>query len=451
MSRLQRQGSVLLGVGIALAGLAVLVALLLRGMYATTGGAAQSPTVLPAVAEATVVIPGMPACSPICPPTEPTTLPVVEATPEPAVTATPASVFGLAWFHKPPEDGTTPEQMAQSHKYIHLTSMADIGYRNKLRAAGFKGPIYTYIASNAVAGPGPYKDASARCEAGYQPYDNTLAWDKDDFCKYVHPHESWFLHNGAGERLVDDYFGSGRWSYLMNPMDPGWQAFSEERLVYMRDNWGYDGVWLDNVDLDLDRGTGGVNNSDGRVREYGSDAEWVVGMAEWLKGVRAKVGDWPIWANLVGGGTTASSWDAYAPYLNGAMDESFSVRWVDEWRSSEQWRGQLERASRWLGMGKGLVMVGQGPEEDVERMRFTLASYLLVAEGDQAFYRYTRFDSYYNSLWLYPEYDTARKLGAPIGPREEVVPGVWRRNFTNGTVEVDLNVHEGKIVEKRET
>ena len=127
------------------------------------------------------------------------------------------------------------------------------------------------------------------------------------------------------------------------------------------------------------------------------------------------------------------------------------MRWIDEWRTPQEWHGQLERASRWLAAGKGLVMVGQGAKDDRDRLLFTLSSYLLVAEGEQAFYRYTRFDSYYNSVWLYPEYDDARQLGTPTGPREEEVPGVWRREFTNGTVEVDLNVREGRIVMKRET
>ncbi|HET6314401.1 MAG TPA: putative glycoside hydrolase [Chloroflexia bacterium] len=449
MVRLQKRGSVRLGVGIVLAGLAVVAVLLLRAMYAPeTVPVPQDTALLPALAEATVVVPGAPQCWPCPTPAgaEAQATPTIAIpTPEPTASPTPGPVFGLAWFHKPPEDGTTPEQMTQAHRYIHLTSLADIEYRDQLRDAGYDGPIYTYITANAVEGPGPYANSSEECEAGYEPFDNTLTWKTDDFCRYVHAHESWFLHNGEGERLVDDYFGSGRWTYLMNPADPGWQAFAQERLVVMRDEWGYDGVWLDNVDLDLARAKFDVENGDGRVREFAGDVEWRAGIESWLRGVRSAVGEWPIWANLVGGGKAADSWDPYAPYLDGAMDESFGVRWVDEWRPAQDWHGQLERASRWLGAGKGLVMVGQGAKEDHERLLFTLASYLLVAEGEQAFYRYTRFDSYYNSVWLYPEFDTARQLGRPTGPRDEVVPGVWRRTFTNGTVEVDLNTREGKM------
>lgn len=450
---MQKSGSVLLGAGILLAVLAFIAALLLRGIAPPVESTVvQTPTELPAQAEATAAVPGMPPCSSTVPcETVVATLETLETLETPVATGTPepdpgaGAVFGLAWFHKPPEDGTTPEQLSEAHSYVHLTGLADIDYRDDLRRAGYDGPIYTYMTANAVEGPGPYSNSGEECEAGYTPYDNTLAWQKDDFCRYIHPNESWFLHNGEGERLVDDYFGSGRWTYLMNPADPGWQAFSQERLAQMKDEWGYDGVWLDNVDLDLARARNDVQNDDGQVREFDNDVEWQAAMKEWLGGVRGAVGDWPVWANLVGGGLGASSWDPFAPYLDGAMDESFAVSWLDRWRSPDQWRGQLERASRWLQSGKGLVMVGQGAQDDEQRLNFTLASYLLVAEGDEAFYRYTRFDQYYRAVWLYPEFDEARKLGMPQGPREEVVPGVWRREFTNGTVEVDLTINEGRI------
>lgn len=415
-------------------------------------------------AENTPVIPGMPSCAgpegnmaagnataetPTPSAVSPEQAPTTTVSPPTSTPTSSPSVFGLAWFHKPPGDGTTPEEMAKAHSYIHLTSAADIAYRNQLRAAGYKGPIYTYMTATAVEGPGPYKTAKAPCAAGYAPNDNNLAWKVDDFCRFIHPNESWFLHNGKGERLVDDYFGSGRWTYLMNPANPGWQAFAQERLLFVRDNWGYDGVWLDNVDIDLSRARSESKNSDGVVQEFSNNDSWRAAWKVWLGGVRGKVGEWAIWANLVGGGLSSDSWDAFAPYLDGAMDESFSVRWLDGWREAGDWKSQLERADRWLASGKGLVMVGQGSKDDTGQMRFTLASYMLVAQGQEAFYRYTRFDSYYGSLWQYPEFSTARALGQPTGSRQETSPGVWTRQFSNGTVEVDLNSHVGKLIPKQ--
>jgi hypothetical protein len=384
------------------------------------------------------VIPGMPICLPDTTPT--VIIPQAAHTPEPL-----PSVFGLAWFHKPPEEGTSAADIAENHRYIHLTGAADIPFRDQLRAAGYKGPIYTYVTMTAVEGPGPYHDSSARCDSDYQPYDNQLAFNRGDFCKYLHSNESWFLHNSKGERIVDDYFGSGRWSYLMNPGDPGWRDFSWSRLKYVKDTWLYDGIWLDNLDLDLSRAWTEDNNSDGTVKEYDTNEQWREAVQGWLAGMRAQLGSYPMWANLVGGGTGATSWDPYAPYLDGAMDESFSVSWIDRWRSPEEWQGQLQRAQRWLDMGKGLVMVGQGPRDDTARMDFTLASYMLVA-NENAFFRYTRFDSYYSSLWLYPDYATARSLGMPLGVCREISGGVWHRDFEHGYVEVNPTEHWGRLV-----
>lgn len=383
------------------------------------------------------LIPGMPVCYPM-----PTAV---------AAASTPTSlpdrpVMGLAWFHKPPDDGTTPEQLAAENSYIHLTGPADIPYRNELRDAGYNGPIFTYVTMNAVEGPGPYRDSSAPCDTSYTPNDNQLAFNSGDFCKYIHNNESWFLHNADGARIVDDYFGSGRYSYVMNPADPGWRAFAAERLRLVRDEWLYDGIWLDNVDVDRTRVASELTNSDGTVREYSTDRAWSDAVAGWLAEARAALGDYPLWANLIGGGLGADSWDAYAPYLDGAMDESFAVQWLDDWRTPAQWRSQIQRAERWLSMGKGLVAVGQGPQDDLQRMRFSLASYLLVANAQQATFRYTRFDTYYSQMWLYPEYESARSLGAPTGSCREVSPNVWRRDFERGYVEVDLVKHTGDLV-----
>lgn len=386
---------------------------------------------------AVLYIPGMPV---FCTATPDLAAP----TPSPQPTG---PAFGLAWFHKPPGDDTSAKAIAEANRYIHLTGPSDIEFRDELRAAGYKGPIFTYVTAYAVEGPGPYRDASADCDQSYTPYDNNIAWERGDFCRYIHPNESWFLHNGAGERLVDDYFGTGRYTYVMNPADAGWRAFAQERLLYIKEHWGYDGLWLDNVDLDLGRATRESKNSDGRVREYSSDADWRSAMAGWLQGVRGKLGDWPVWANIVGGTIEASAWDAYAPYLDGAMDESFAVRWVDDRRTDEEWEAQLQRAERWLDTGKGLVMVGQGPRDDTGRMLFTLASYMLVA-NERASYRYTRFDQYYDSLWLYPQFETAKALGGALGPRYEVEKGVWRREFAGGYVEVNVRAHTGSLVSR---
>jgi hypothetical protein len=406
---------------------------------------------------AILTLPSVPLSDPAVPAPSPATLaptatlpPVPTSPPSPTAppspTPTPVPLFSLAWFHKPPEDGTTAALLAAAHGYIHLTGPTDAPFRDSLRAAGYTGPVFTYLGALTVGGPGPYNDASAACAADFDAWDNTVAWSAGDFCTYIHPHESWFLHNGKGERIYDDYFGNGHWGYLMNPADPGWRAFYDGRMQQARATWGYDGVYLDNLDFDLDRARLDMQNSDGQVREYATDEAWRAAVVGWLAGLRAAVGSWQLWANLFSRDITETGWDAYAPYLDGAMDESFAVSWLDKWRAPDVWAAELARAAHWQAQGKDLVLVGQGAREDTARLDFTLASYLLVAQPGQAFYRYTRYDSYYSAFWSFPEYATARQLGVPVGPRTEIRPGVWRRDFTAGYVEADATAHTGRLV-----
>jgi hypothetical protein len=375
------------------------------------------------------------------PPGAPTT-----PSPTPLVTpAPPGAVFALAWFPKPPLDGTGPDRVSAEHGYIELTGQADLPFRAALRDSGYRGPVSDYVLATSVEGPGPYKNNAAACKPGYHPNDNNLAWGVDDFCTYIHPHESWFLHNSRGERITGDYAGDGHWQYLMNPADSGWRSFAYGRLREIRDKLGYDGLRLDNLDLDLHRARLSMRTSDGHVQEFGDDTAWRAAMHGWLAGLRARLGAWPVWANLTSG-EAGLAWDAYLPYLDGGLEESFAVHWLDGWDDPATWAADLDRAETWLAAGKSLIMVGQGARDDLERMRFTLASYMLVAHADQAFYRYSRYDTYYHEMWLYPEFDTARALGAPAGSRREIQPGLWRRTFAHGYVEVNLAAHRGQLV-----
>src|SRR5205814_2221079 len=92
-----------------------------------------------------MVIPGMPLCMPGTDQSVPGGSPIASPTP-----GSLASVFGLAWFHKPPQDGSSAADIAADHRYIHLTGAADIPFRNQLRDAGYKGHILTYVSMTSV-------------------------------------------------------------------------------------------------------------------------------------------------------------------------------------------------------------------------------------------------------------------------------------------------------------
>ena len=111
-----------------------------------------------------------------------------------------------------------------------------------------------------------------------------------------------------------------------------------------------------------------------------------------------------------------------------------------------KWENNLDQAEAALAAGKSLVAVGVGPREDDTRQTYSLASYLLITNGDQAFFRYMSNETgeSFNSLWIYPNYEI--KLGQPIGPRVKTGT-TWRRDFQCGYVEVVPKDRTGTIVQ----
>ena len=93
------------------------------------------------------------------------------------------------------------------------------------------------------------------------------------------------------------------------------------------------------------------------------------------------------------------------------------------------------QAEKWLSSGKGFLGVAQGTQDDTERMRFALASFMLIDQGQNSFFRYHDSTNVaYRSLWDYPEYHV--DLGDPLGPRYQDGSS-WRRDFACGRVMVD--------------
>ena len=91
-------------------------------------------------------------------------------------------------------------------------------------------------------------------------------------------------------------------------------------------------------------------------------------------------------------------------------------------------------------MGKDIILVTQGNINDLQRMQFGLASFLLVNNG-QAYFRYSN-DAAYRNLWWYSQYET--DLGQPLGPRYPDGES-WRRDFERGYVSVNPAKHTAEI------
>ncbi|HEY0602842.1 MAG TPA: hypothetical protein VGD58_08020, partial [Herpetosiphonaceae bacterium] len=136
-------------------------------------------------------------------------IPVVSM-PQPAPTG--KSVRQPMFWNK--QNDTSVQTAAQRASFVALPRV-ERSYRDTMRANGFTGKAVQYFLSNEVHGPGPYANSSASCDSSLTPHVNQVAYLKGDFCTYLHPNESWFLHNGAGKRLYS--WSGGRVMYHMNP------------------------------------------------------------------------------------------------------------------------------------------------------------------------------------------------------------------------------------------
>lgn len=339
-----------------------------------------------------------------------------------------------SFFYAVPDDPAAASAIAARSQ---LAIVSNGGDRDDLRAAGFGGKILRYFLGKEVEGPGPYANAAAPCDPGHQPLGNQVANQSGEFCALIHPHEDWFLHNGKGERLYLEWF-KGRPTYLMNPRSEGWRAFVLERI--RAGAAGYDGVFLDNIELDWFKLLRQTANSDGAVQEFGSNAEFRQAMVEYLQlFTPLRESGSQVWANLINDPLTGESWNPYLAHLDGVMQENYATGTrglsVGDWQKNQR---QVETA---LSQNKGVVLVGHGPAEDTTRQQFAVASYLLVTTGADAYFRYSP-DAHYVDLLQYPIYDVA--LGAPLGPSYKR-GGTWRRDFACGYVTVDPQARTSEI------
>ncbi|MBI4599008.1 VCBS repeat-containing protein [Candidatus Uhrbacteria bacterium] len=207
----------------------------------------------------------------------------------------------------------------------------------------------------------------------------------------------------------------------------------------------WDGVFYDEVS-DSISWVGPVDtNRDGAADEAGvADTNWRNGYANLFSQTRAKVGPDTI---II---TNGSSNDAFQPYVNGRMFESFPT----PWEADGSWATVM---SRYLGLenkvGYDPVFIlngntnNTGNRTDYRQVRFGIGSTLLGS----GYFSFDHGTESHNQTWVYDEYNAY--LGEPKGQPEDLLKGnqtisavhvqpqirdsVWGRDFVNGKVLVN--------------
>ena len=347
----------------------------------------------------------------------------------------------VAHFYVPPNDGTTVGTIADRTDFIILNADKQ-SYHQQLLDHGFQGNVIQYLLAAEVEGPGPYRNSSSSCNSSYQGLKNNVADQRGDFCNHIHSNESWFLHNGNGDRLYSTR--GSRVYYHMNPASSGWRQFARSRMENHLQANGFDGIFLDNVSLSITKVQKQLTNSNNVVQEFSSSSSYRSAWTGYLSYLsnRLRTNGNLLWANLIADPNDGTNWDAYMTHLDGGMNEAWATGYSSNGLAADKWENNLQQADRTINAGKGFLALGQGSRSDSARQRFHLASYLLIDQPDRpVFLRYGK-DGDYDEFWWYSNYDL--ELGAPLGPRYQEGSS-WKRDFQCGSVSVNPSTRSANI------
>ena len=347
-------------------------------------------------------------------------------TPIPSPFRTPDTNYrvGFAWFYKPPAEKFW-SLLPQRYDFFILTHR-DEEQRDALRSLGVNQPFYEYLLLAEIQDPGD-------CET--EPRGNQVAFLPGDFCRISVENPDWFLLDTFGNRISSDGY------YRMDPGNPGFRAFWLERATELQLTQGWDGVFLDNVEASLSKFQKQVI----LPQKYLDDASLqnaVDGFLSYLREQNFPPDGRSLYANIISV-RDSRIWLRYLNYLDGAMLENFAVDWLDDALSPEEYAVELEMLSASQMMGKTLILVAQGDQDDLSRQQFAYASYLLVNDG-RAFFRYAHHSAY-REPWWYSNYDI--DLGWPLGtPYQQ--GQTWIREFEHGQVIVNPREQTASIKQK---
>ena len=340
-------------------------------------------------------------------------------------TIMPGGTVNLAYFYKPPSN-TDAVTVAGNFDTIILTG-GDESFRNQLVANGLTSTVTQYFGAIGIQNPGS-------CTAS--PRRNQVAYKIGDFCSISETHPDWFLLDTNGQRILASPTSD---TYRMDPGNPGWRNFFVTRLLEWQERNGWSGLFLDNLEASLSD----IQKYGKTSAKYPDDASYQAAILGFLQDLDVNYSqpyNRPVVANIIARRDEAA-WFRYMQYLDGAMQERWSVDWaLSVYVSETQWKNDMVLAERTQSQGKYIILVAPGNETDANRQKFAFASYLLISNGKSAF-RYSNA-GIYREAWLYSNYQV--DLGTSLGPRYQN-GSLWRRDFTKGYVIVDPVNHTATI------
>jgi hypothetical protein len=293
----------------------------------------------------------------------------------------------------------------------------------KIRALNPEIIILAYITSQEILdNVDNYRQAYLRQKLNEGLSDGWWLRDKDGHKVSNWPYTSMFnLSNGAKPNSSGQLFNE----YLPEFVNGELKASGLWDGVFYDNTWG-DVAWVKASSLDL--------NNDGQAETIAeADRMWAAGFYKMLAYTRELVGPDFI---IVGNGRV---YDGYQGLLNGMMLESFP----SAWENNGTWAGSMTTYLKLPQLNAKpslpIINIYDKNQTNYRHVRFGLASTLL----GNGYFSYDYDVTNHGQTWWYDEYDAALgpALSAPYNllnsENTTLQPGLWRRDFKNGTALVN--------------
>jgi hypothetical protein len=264
-----------------------------------------------------------------------------------------------------------------------------------------------------------------------------LTWTWQENYGEINAHESWFLHDPATGRRAQSRSDGGY--FLMDISNPDFRAYQIQYVMGWINRYGFDGMFWDGPPGAITRWISLDPPPDASIVSH-----WHQDVLTFLREMKQALGSKLLITNstpIYDSGVAGVDDSDYLTYVDGTMLEGFAHAPWDAYTTKPggAWNWQQRMGQRNMDAGKYLNVISglqlQGaPADQVKRWQtFTLASYLLVADGQRAYYTWGPYGTDEQSP-IFPEMNVP--LGTPRGAAYQR-DGVWQRDFAKGKVVVN--------------
>ncbi|MBN1475208.1 hypothetical protein JXA47_00495 [Candidatus Sumerlaeota bacterium] len=255
-----------------------------------------------------------------------------------------------------------------------------------------------------------------------------------------------FMHDASGNHIFWDWNLDGRMDVASpRPEVVAYQDFFYDRALASVSQGGFDGLLIDDV-----WSSEGVQNTPDAIEYSNANNSEALqaAMTSYLAAgyqrtrttgqlLAANIGWWQ--QLTASGGRTGRR---YMEQLDIAMQEKFFVNYTTHWNTGESWFTEINALIRDMReTGRTLICHTRGDTADQLTMLYALGSYLCLTDRDgRAALSHLDQRSSSRIPPIYPEYDLAEELGAPVyDVRWHSGHGCGYRRFANGYVVVNPN------------